>query len=342
MSRIKKRKFFDEEAVCKDDSEDFSEEDDDDDNSLADFIDDGVEEDIPLPPKPRGRPTEKQKKKEDIFKPPGDSAYPINDFSLTITKTKDDVGLDALESIAKFIEEKCLKGGVSTEVGQRVFQLHLQSVFRIHWPSHKEFIQRLQKILKALLPANGKLYKVLLKPFTTNQTFSAMVGYITKDQGILFICCYTFAVRYSNYLLPFAGQAHYQIRTHNVSRQELSFGRRDHDALLTSFDDAKKILTMKNMFNECYKFNMRCIMHPAVIPIHYAILYMIQSGGYILSPDFISIYKKISLSEAQILWKMTFTPVDTKLCDALTILFNPLSYGKKVSFLLCFISFYFF
>ena len=55
MSRIKKRKFFDEEAVCKDDSEDFSEEDDD--NSLADFIDDGVEED-----KPRGRPTEKQKK----------------------------------------------------------------------------------------------------------------------------------------------------------------------------------------------------------------------------------------------------------------------------------------
>ena len=151
----------------------------------------------------------KSKKKEDIFKPPGDSAYPINDFSLTITKTKDDVGLDALESIAKFIEEKCLKGGVSTEVGQRAFQLHLQSVFRIHWPSHKEFIQRLQKILKALLPANGKLYKVLLKPFTTNQTFSAMVGYITKDQGILFICCYTFAVRYSNYFLPFAGQAHY-------------------------------------------------------------------------------------------------------------------------------------
>ena len=83
-------------------------------------------------------------------------------------------------------------------------------------------------------------------------------------------------------------------------------------------------------------------MHPAVIPIHYAILYMIQSGGYILSPDFISIYKKISLSEAQILWKMTFTPVDTKLCDVLTILFNPLSYGKKVSFLLGFISFYFF
>ena len=63
MSRIKKRKFFDEEAVCKDDSEDFSEENDYD-NSLADFIDDGVEEDIPLPPKPRGRPTEKQTKRK--------------------------------------------------------------------------------------------------------------------------------------------------------------------------------------------------------------------------------------------------------------------------------------
>jgi len=105
-----------------------------------------------------------------------------------------------------------------------------------------------------------------------------MIGYITKDQG----------------------QAHYQIRTHNLTRQELSFGRRDHDALLTSFDDAKKIITMKNFFSESYKFNMRC-MHPAVVPVHYAILYMIQSGAYILSPDFISNFKKINLKEAGIL-----------------------------------------
>ena len=74
---------------------------------------------------------------------------------------------------------------------------------------------------------------------------------------------------------------------------------------------------------------MRC-MHPAVVPFHYAILYMIQSGTYILSPDFVSNFKKIALNEALILWKMTFVPTDVKLHDVMALLFNPLSYGKKV------------
>ena len=124
------------------------------------------------------------------------------------------------------------------------------------------------------------------------------------------------------------GQAHYQIRTHNLT---LLCGRRDHDALLTSFDDAKKIITMKNFFSESYKFNMRC-MHPAVVPVHYAILYMIQSGAYILSPDFISNFKKINLKEAGILWNMTHKPGETVIDDVLTLIFHPLSYGKSVSF----------
>ncbi len=88
---------------------------------------------------------------------------------------------------------------------------------------------------------------------------------------------------------------------------------------------------MKNFFSECYKFNMRC-MHPAVVPIQYAVLYMIQSSSYILSPDFISNYKKIDLNEARVLWEMTHTPGTVCIEDIMTLLFNPLSYGKKVIF----------
>jgi len=99
--------------------------------------------------------------------------------------------------------------------------------------------------------------------------------------------------------------------------------------MLTSFDDSKKIVNLKNFFNECYKFNMRC-MHPAVVPIQYALLYMLQSGTYILAPDFISNFKKISLEEALVLWKITHTPSETKLADVMSLLFNPLSYGRKV------------
>lgn len=105
--------------------------------------------------------------------------------------------------------------------------------------------------------------------------------------------------------------------------------------MLTSFDDAKKIINFKNFFNECFKFNMRC-MHPAVVPIHFIVLYMIQSGSYILSPDFVSTFKKIDLNEANILWHMTFKPAETILNDVMTLLFNPLSYGKKVLiYLIC-------
>ncbi len=74
---------------------------------------------------------------------------------------------------------------------------------------------------------------------------------------------------------------------------------------------------------------MRCI-HPAVVPIHYAVLYMIQSGSYILSPDFISTYKKIDLSEALVLWDMVHNPLHITIGDVMQLLFDSRSYGVKV------------
>ena len=73
------------------------------------------------------------------------------------------------------------------------------------------------------------------------------------------------------------GQPHYQLRIHNITRAELEAGRRDHVAMLSSYDDSKKIITMKHLYNECYKFNRRCLF-PCVVPIEFALTYMIQSG----------------------------------------------------------------
>lgn len=198
----KKRKLFDDEAECSDD--DYEEEEStsssDSEDSLKDFVvpegelsDSHFYDDKPTKAKPPtkrrpGRPPGPAKTKAEtskLTKPPGDAVYPLNDFSLTVTKTGGDVSIDALDSIAKFIEEHCVKGGVATEVGQRAFAFHLQGMFRIHWPAHKQSVQELQRILKKLLPDAGKGYKVNLKKFGTNQTFIGMIGYITKDQGIL-------------------------------------------------------------------------------------------------------------------------------------------------------------
>lgn len=214
----KRSRIIDDEPECSDHSE-HSSSSEDESSSVLDFIVDDDElsdshymegeeasicdtvEEEPAPKK-RGRPlgsTNKTKalpkikkvqvskaaaKKKKIFaKLPGDSSYPIHDFSLTVTKSGQDVGADALHNVYKFIQDYCLKGGVATEVGQRAFNHHLQGIFRLHWPSTKLYIQELQKFVRQLLPAKGKSYKVYLKAFAKNQNFSAMVGYITKDQG---------------------------------------------------------------------------------------------------------------------------------------------------------------
>ena len=109
-----------------------------------------------------------------------------------------------------------------------------------------------------------------MKVFGTAQNFSAMIAYITKDEG----------------------RPHYQVITHNITPTEMSDGRREHQALLTSFDDNKKIITLKNLVSECYKFNMRT-MFPAVVPFAYCVLFMLQSATYVLAPEFINSFKKV-------------------------------------------------
>lgn len=177
---------------------------------------------------------------------PGHINFPINDFSLTITKTCGDVAFHCLEIIFSFIKQYCLKGGVSTEVGHRANNLHLQAVVRIQYPSTKVMEEPLRKFIKKLLPDAGKSCKVQIKVIGVNQKFSAMVGYITKDET----------------------RPSYQIRTHYISPQELSEGRQDHMAMCTSYDDNKKLITMRNMVAEIFKFNLR-MFFPFVVPVQY-------------------------------------------------------------------------
>lgn len=133
-------------------------------------------------PKRRGRPpkpvTPKQQQKM-----PGHPTFPLNHFSLTIAKTKSDVELYVLESVYQFLIDNCVKGGVSTEVGHRAHNLHLQSVFSIKFPRDPKSVKELTKLIKALIKPPLTGYKVHLKPLSPNQTLTAMIGYITKDQG---------------------------------------------------------------------------------------------------------------------------------------------------------------
>ena len=95
-------------------------------------------------------------------------------------------------------------GVVSTESGSRKNNLHFQGVFECRFPLKeakalgnvlfsmikvlvlKIIIYNNRKVHKGqlpYLPAGGVGFKVLVKLCTKQQTFSAMVGYCTKDHG---------------------------------------------------------------------------------------------------------------------------------------------------------------
>ena len=87
---------------------------------------------------------------------------------------------------------------------------------------------------------------------------------------------------------------------------------------------------MKNFFNEAFKFICRCLL-PCVVPIQYVILYMMQSGEYIISADMIQSYRKIDLEEANILLKIAYFPQQTTIDMVNKLIFDPRSYSPKVN-----------
>lgn len=80
--------------------------------------------------------------------------------------------------------------------------------------------------------------------------------------------------------------------------------------------------------NECYRFNQRS-MWPAVVPIPYCLLYMLQSGEYIFTPEFITFYKKLDLGETTVMWQMIHHPSKCTLDMILKLIFNARSYSPR-------------
>ena len=64
------------------------------------------------------------------FNVPGFPQYPGSSWSLTVSKVSGDIALPTLDTVLNFIVTSSNRGGLSTEVGSRAHQLHLQGVFQ--------------------------------------------------------------------------------------------------------------------------------------------------------------------------------------------------------------------
>lgn len=132
---------------------------------------------------------------------PGFCQYPLTEWSLTVSKLGADVDISTLQLMYNFLEQHCSKGAISTEVGKRAHNLHLQGVFQTKYPKTDEFKKKLNKFLKQFLPSNSVGYRVVCKPLTSGQDFLSMIGYVLKDEG----------------------QAWFQTMTFNVTRYDHAF-----------------------------------------------------------------------------------------------------------------------
>lgn len=72
-------------------------------------------------------------------------------------------------------------------------------------------------------------------------------------------------------------------------------------------------------------------MAPAIVPVHYALLYMVQSRGYIFAPDFVAYNKKVDFEETEVLWHLVHFPGDATINMIMKLVFDSRSYGKKVN-----------
>lgn len=124
-------------------------------------------------------------------------------------------------------------GRVANGVGSRALKLHIQETFECHYPSADQFRKIMGKTIRSLLPNGGVGYTAVVKPFVSQQTWSAMIGYFTKDQY----------------------KSHYQVETHNIDAQELAAGRQSRLLLSTNYHESDKItLNFKNIFDEASAF----------------------------------------------------------------------------------------
>ncbi len=85
-----------------------------------------------------------------VEKLPGDSSYPLSSWSVTITKTKDDVFIHVLEKMHDFIKAYCTREAMATEVGPRAHNFHVQGVMTLHYLTTAPFKKALSMYINII------------------------------------------------------------------------------------------------------------------------------------------------------------------------------------------------
>ena len=88
------------------------------------------------------------------------------------------------------------------------------------------------------------------------------------------------------------------------------------------------VLTLKNLQPAAYPYAVRALL-PVQFPVQIVILYMIRCTEYVLSPEFISIFRKLDAAQAEALWTMYHAPKSYTLDMIFALIFNRSSWDSR-------------
>ena len=88
------------------------------------------------------------------------------------------------------------------------------------------------------------------------------------------------------------------------------------------------MLTLKNLLPEAYRYAVRALL-PVQFPVQVVILYMIQCTDYVLSPEFISNFRKLDAAQAEAMWSIYHAPRTCTLEMIRSLIFNASSWDTR-------------
>lgn len=104
--------------------------------------------------------------------------------------------------------------------------------------------------------------------------------------------------------------------------------RFQQDAEIMTITSQALMMRKKFLHPEAYRYAVRALM-PIQFPVQVVLMYMVQCGDYVLSPEFISNFKKVDASQAEVLWETFHNPRSCTLEMIRTLIFNACSWDSR-------------
>ena len=184
---------------------------------------------------PAARPRARARNTAPMLEPLFDPTLPEVFDSITISKLGDHVPLLWHTSFSDWLDEYYNRFVASTERGGRADLLHIQATGAAHHKTDAATYERLKKEIKSLLNithGSGTRVHICIKPYVAGQTYSRMIGYCTKDQGL----------------------SHFVMRRKNTSDEEIEAGKDEHTTLKLDFMEGLIAINKSNLFSKAHSF----------------------------------------------------------------------------------------